>query len=409
MKVKALILYIALLTFSIALPACQGLLGTKEDDTVKEIFEEGAIDPTLNPQSIGYVPVLPVWEGFDAPMDIYAGYDEMVYVVDKQGVHVLDQTGTRHRSIQIPGAMEVVQDRRLHTYVIGKAPQTVNGEVRLFSAIYRLSNTAGAGDVAFLDTLIHPYADVSRRNTSIRKEDEEVEFTGVAPMSDNTIYVSRSGPRNDVNAAYRPDNAVLIFDREGVNTSYARGLSPVVSSIKSAINISAIATEVAPPQELYGMSELLNFVICQKPGNGYQPEYGALYITVNFNPESGYTYDATPGLTEFDRDKSSRFLYQTWRFPSPEDVCIAPDRRHIFIVDSELDSLFQFSITGEEGIVPPASFKDRRNAIVSFGGDGDGPFQFRNPSGVCYLRKVLFVADKGNGRILRYKLNTDLE
>ncbi len=389
--------------------ACNDIFGTKEDDTVKEIFEEGAIDPTLNPQNVGYVPIQPIWGGFNEPTDVYAGYDEMIYVVDTNGVHVLDQTGKEHRLISIKGASDIVQDRRIHTYVIGLIDYEVNGEMKELSAIYRLSNTAGAGDVVFLDTIIHPFSDVSRRNTSFRKEDEEVRFTGVAPMHDNKIYVSRTGPRNDPNATARPDNVVLIYDKNGVNTSYARGLSPDVSSIKSTIGISAIANEVGPPQEVFGISTSLNFAYCQQTSYDNVPEFGVLYITVTYNPEAGYSYESSPAFTDFDYGKSSRFLYESFRFGKPEDICFAPDRRHIFVVDSEKDSLYQFTISGEEGVTPPANSTEKRNIIVSFGGEGDGPFQFKDPSGICYLRKTLFVADKGNGRIMRYRLNTDLE
>ena len=35
--------------------------------------------------------------------------------------------------------------------------------------------------------------------------------------------------------------------------------------------------------------------------------------------------------------------------------------------------------------------------------------EFVDPSGVCYFRRTVFVADKGNGRIIRYQLSTDLE
>ncbi|MFY8132806.1 MAG: hypothetical protein ACOVOL_06180, partial [Bacteroidia bacterium] len=38
-----------------------------------------------------------------------------------------------------------------------------------------------------------------------------------------------------------------------------------------------------------------------------------------------------------------------------------------------------------------------------------GPAQFRNPEGVAYFKRVLYVADTGNGRIVRFKLSTDLE
>ncbi|MGB0431161.1 MAG: hypothetical protein ACPGLV_11855 [Bacteroidia bacterium] len=389
--------------------ACNDIFGTKEDDTIKEIFEEGAIDPTLNPQNVGYVPIQPIWNGFVNPTDVYAGYDEMIYVIDDNGVHVLDQTGKEHRVIAVKGATDVVQDRRIHTYVIGTVDYEVNNEIKELSAIYRLGNTAGEGDVVYLDTIIHPFDDESRRNTSFRKEDEEVRFTGVAPMADNKIYVSRTGPRNDPNATSRPDNVVLVYDKEGNNTTFARGLSPDVSSLKSTIGISAIANEVGPPQEVFGISTSLNFAYCQQTSNGNVPEFGVLYITVTFNPESGYSYESSPVFTDFDYGKSSRFMYESFRFGKPEDICFAPDRRHIFVVDSEKDSLYQFTISGEEGVTPPANSTEKRNIIVSFGGEGDGPFQFKDPSGICYLRRTLFVADKGNGRIMRYRLNTDLE
>ena len=52
-----------------------------------------------------------------------------------------------------------------------------------------------------------------------------------------------------------------------------------------------------------------------------------------------------------------------------------------------------------------------QNIIVSFGGTGSGPTQFRNPHGVAYYEadKILLVADTGNNRILRFKLSTDFQ
>lgn len=392
-----------------SLSACEGFWGDKEDETVAEIFEEGAIDPNLSPQNVGYVLIQPIWQGFSNPVDIYAGYDEMIYVVDDLGVHVLDQKGEKHRLISIPGAHEVVQDRRLHTYVIGTLDIEVNEEVKTVSAIYRLGNTAGGGEIIYHDTIIHPYDDVSRRNTSFRLEDEQVKFTGVAPTFDNKIYVSRTGVRNDETSTARPDNVVLVFDKDGENITYARGLSPNTSNLKSVLGVSGIANEAGPPQEVFGIPETNNFAYCQKGNGDGAPEFGVLYITVNFNPESGTTYDPSPQFTDFDYGKAKRFLYEPFRFKSPEDLCFAPDRRHLFVVDSELDSLYQFTISGEEGVTPPANSGERQNIIVSFGGQGSGPYQFNDPSGVCYLRKVVYVADKGNNRVLRYQLNTDLE
>ena len=42
-------------------------------------------------------------------------------------------------------------------------------------------------------------------------------------------------------------------------------------------------------------------------------------------------------------------------------------------------------------------------------GELGGPKQFNMPSGVAYFRRVVYVADKGNNRIARYKLTSDFE
>ena len=115
-------------------------------------------------------------------------------------------------------------------------------------------------------------------------------------------------------------------------------------------------------------------------------------------------------LLNFDTSKASRFLYLPNRFITPEDVYIAPDfSGYIFIVDSGTDSLYQFTQKGFEGVNPPATSVEKKQLLASFGGGGSGPFQFIDPSGVCYFEEVVYVADKGNNRICRYKLSTDLE
>lgn len=406
---KRIIYFISLSLLLTSFYSCEAIFGRKEDATTEEIFEEGRIDPNLIPQNVGFVPIQPIWEGFFAPTDVYVGYDEMVYVVDQEGVHVLDQTGQEHRLIEIPGATKIVQDRRIHTYVTGTVDREIDGEMKTLSAIYRISNTAGGGTIIYHDTLIHPFSDASRRNTSFRNDDLEVKFTGVTVMHDNTIYVSRTGPRNEVSSTSRPDNAVLLFDENGRDIGYARNLNPRTSSLKSCLGLSGIANEVGPPQKIFGMSETRDFLITQTSNFGPEPEFGVLYIRVIRDPELGLVYSEAPSFTEFDYSKARRFLYEPYRFGRLEDIYVAPERRHIYVVDSEKDSLFQFTISGEEGVIPPANSNESRNIIVSFGGTGDGPLQFDDPSGLCYFEEMIYVADKNNNRIMRFRLNTDIE
>ncbi|MES2778883.1 MAG: hypothetical protein V4651_03200 [Bacteroidota bacterium] len=400
------------------LSSCSALFGSKQDDQIDEVFEQGKIDPKLNPSNVGYVPVFPFFQNLINPVDIYVGYDELIYVValndetnplDNELI-IMDQKGTIGNRITINGATDVTMDRRLQVYVVGRVETSFGNR----ACVYRIGNTA-VGAPEFVDTLIHPLCDVSRASTGNRfANDEAVQFTGVATLYDNTLYVTRTGPLNDVNSFVRPDNGVLVYDAEGGNIGYAQGLNPNTSGIKSSVGISSIATLVGPPQRLQGMSTSKDFIITLAD-QATSLEYRALGISVVDDPDLGTQYNEAPALLNFDYSKADRFLYESNRFKKPEDSYISPDNlQYVFIVDSGTDSLYVFTNQGYEGINPPANSGLRKQAIVSFGGPGadgtsSGPFSFNDPSGVCYFRRMVYVADKKNNRICRYKLSNDLE
>lgn len=400
------------------LSSCSALFGNKQDDQVDEVFEQGKIDPKLNPSTVGYVPVFPFFQNITNPVDIYVGYDELVYVIalndetnplDNE-LLIMDQKGTIGNRITINGATDVTMDRRLQVYVVGRVETSFGNR----ACVYRIGNTA-VGAPEFVDTLIHPLCDASRASTGNRfANDEAVQFTGVATLYDNTLYVTRTGPLNDVNSFVRPDNGVLVYDAQGGNIGYAQGLNPTSSSIKSAMGISSIATAVGPPQRLQGMSTSKSFYITQADQKN-PIEYRVLGISVFDDPELGTQYSETPSLLNFDNSKADHFLYESYRFKNPEDCYISPDNlQYTFVVDSGTDSLYVFTSLGYEGVNPPANSGLRKQAIVSFGGPGSdgtssGPFSFNDPSGVCYFRRMVYVADKKNNRICRYKLSSDLE
>ena len=403
--------FFALLFFLFTISSCS-IFGDKNNSTVDDVLKQGAIDPNLIQNAVSYVPVFPFFSGFNNPLDVLVGYDEMIYVVDEKGLNILDQKGTLALIIPIQGATDVTQDRRLHTYVTGKVQR--QGGTEMLSCVFHLIGT-GQGNYQFVDTLIHPFCDESRSSTQFRGNDDvAVEFTGLACLYDNTLYVSRTGPRNETNTFIRPDNAVLVFNEKGDNISYAAGLNPNESSLKSAVGISSIATLAAPPQRMQGISTSKNFTITLASQNT-NLEYRALHISVYDDPDLGTLYNETPTLLSFDFSKGDRFYYKPFRFKKPEDCFIAPDAlQYTFVVDSGTDSVYVFTNQGIEGVNPPANSKLKKQVIVSFGGVGSdgtssGPFGLKDPSGICYNRKMIYVADKGNNRICRYKLSTDLQ
>ena len=332
---RMLVLLLAALSL---LPSCDFLFGSRDDDVVNEIFEEGSIDPELYNELVGYVPILPVWEDFIAPLDVYVGYDEMVYVVDAEGLKVLDQAGIVQRVIPILGATDVVQDRRLHTYVAGRVEIDVDndGTLENLAAVYHLTGTAAAGTPLIIDTLIHPFSDDSRTITAFRGADDlAVEFTGLAVLSDNTLYVARKGPRNSASSIARPDNVVLFYDPSGDNIGFANQLSPEGSNLRSTWDMSAIATFAGPPQGLAGFSNSRDFINCIQ-GSG--ASYRVLWMNRFEDPVQGIFFQENANLILQDPTKADRFLYEPNRFIQPLDVCIAPDATgYIFVVDGGTD------------------------------------------------------------------------
>lgn len=418
MKKNSINIFLAVLV-SFTVISCSALFGNKEDEQVNQVFEQGAIDPNIIQPTVGYVPILPFFTAsLTKPVDVYVGYDEFIYVVvlndesnpaDNELV-ILDQKGTISKRITINGITDVTQDRRLQTYVTGRVETAFGNR----ACIYRLNNTV-TGNIEFVDTLVHPICDESRSTTASRgANDEAVQFTGIATLHDNTLYVSRTGPINDVTSFIRPDNGVLVYDAAGKNIGFAQGLTPTSSGIRSGAGISSIATLAGPPQRLQGMSTSKNFLITLADPS-FALEYRTLLISVFDDPELGTQYSESPGFLNFDFTKANRFLYESFRFKKPEDCYIAPDNlQYGFIVDSGTDSLYIFTNQGAEGVNPPANSGVRKQVIVSFGGAGadgtaSGPFSFNDPSGVCYLNRTVYVADKNNNRICRYRLSSDLE
>ncbi len=409
---------------------CDQIFGTKGDTITDEVFEEGRQDPLTVLEEVGYAALLPFWDHFDQPTDVMIGFDELVYVTDATGLHILDRAGRHFRTIPLQGAVTAVQDRLLNVYVSARHDTIVsvidNDIVWNLPAIYKFQNP-GSGNTVILDKLVMPFHDGSRTTEVIQhsrlnpaRDDnaDKIEITGLAVLHDNVLYASRRGPRNFMGRAEAPDNTVLIFnhilDQDGNRTgkmdniAQIRALNPNNPSLISGVGISDIATFVGPPQR-ENMSTDLSFFITQADPTQNIP-YKVLWISAEMTLD-GLAYRPRTQLLVQDTSRADRFLYEQDRFVKPSGVAYSADARgHIFVTDAATDSLYLFQSNGQEGVVPPAGSETAKKAInVSFGGTGVGPRQFNEPSGVAYFRRVVYVADKGNNRISRFKLNTDFE
>lgn len=427
------ITFVAVVIIVLGTQGCSDIFGSKDNSTTEEIFEEGRIDPTLE-RVDGYSALTPFWGDFDNPTDVFVGFDGFVYVTDAVGLHALDRADLApRRTIELPGAVSVTQDRLLNVYVaarydtvISELPGERGEQTWNLPAVYKIKNLNGAGKITFQDTLIHPFDDNSRATTASEQfrldrsradNDELVEFTGVGVLRDNKIYVSRRGPRNIAGALEAGDNTVLQYEpvvEDGVTTpkmrniNQIRSLNPRTPSLLSAVGLSDITTFINPPQR-DRFPDDRNFLIAQADQERTIP-FRVLQVNVVETPD-GTAFQPNQDFLVRDTSRADGFLYEEGKFTEPAGLAVAGDETgYIFVIDKARHKLFQFKPNGEEGIDPPPAAVDRsRNLTVSFGGLGNGPRQFNSPSGVAYFDEIVYVADTGNNRIARYRLTTDFE
>ncbi len=390
------LILIALVTL---LSSCEGFFGKKTD---LEFIDA----PEFTNRDVAYVPIQPIIEGFASPSDVIAGYDGLIYVVDEGAEQIisLDQAGREQGRAEIPGVTKIAMDRRLNILAIGTYDTTINDQAYTLAALYRLNiNTAGGfgiGSMEVIDKLIHPYYFKS----SFTSVDAEVRFTGIDVMADNTYYITRTGPRDNSNQVGGSDDGILLFNQNDdyiSNVFVTTGVGFFRDYFKTPVSI----TTYAKPPQSNSVNESANFIVAMA-----DPTVPIKVQSIEFNEsEFGSSYNVQ--LLNFtDTSEANDFLYRPGRFITPTDITLTGDGTNfLFVLDAETDSLYQFTTTGREGVYPPPGSSEKKNIIASFGGRGQEATQFNNPSAVAYLDKIVYVTDRGNGRLLRFKLTTDFE
>lgn len=408
---KKISITIFLFAMLITLGGCEDYFGEKTELDFIEVPDY------TSSRSVAYVPILPALTDFVRPTDICVGFDELIYVVDEgtEEVIAMDQAGRVVARKFIPGAKAVAQDRAFDLLVIGTFDTTlVNGgntSEFTFSTIYRLDLFGGNGynlnDARITGKIIHPFY-TGRRGNSL-DEVEYVQFNKIAvigndsdPLLNNQFYVTRSGAGNS-GGGIIPNDAICYFgnDDQYISTINVTTSSGVFNDYFESP--SGIATLAQPPQ------------ISSRPGRDF------IYTSMDPNTtlkvqylefiESEFSSFYRPRLLAAgDTAKADDFINRPDRFVRPVDVTIAGDAsQYIFVVDAGTDSLHQFTSTGFEGVLPPAATGITKYQKASFGGSGSSLTQFKSPMGVAYFNKILYVADAGNGRVLRFKLTLDFE
>ncbi|MEL6699244.1 MAG: hypothetical protein AAFP89_23570 [Bacteroidota bacterium] len=384
------------------LAACEGFFGTKTDIEFLDI-------PVFDDREIAYVPIQPVWDDFEYPVDIIAGWDELIYIADGATEEIVsyDQAGNELGRFAIPGLTAIAQDRRLELLAAGTFDTTINNIDYTLATIYRLSlengTDYGLKFAQIKSKIIHPYYFKQGIPTV---SDTIVRFKGIGIRANNRYYVSRNGVNNNPLKFGGPDDAVLQFDTDDTWLSIVpvnvTGFGQFRDYFKKP---QGLATRIQPPQtDEINLNTPDEFVY-----GSVDPEAVFRVQVIRFVAGSRGASFNQIGFPALDTSITDRIVYEPFRFTEPVDVTFGPlPSSFFFVVDAARDSVYQFTNNGYEGVAPPNDATGRL-VNVSFGGTGAGLTQFNEPRGVAYLRDILFVADAGNGRILRFKLTTDIE
>jgi hypothetical protein len=234
--------------------------------------------------------------------------------------------------------------------------------------------------------------------------DYGVSFNGITVLADNSYIVTRSGVGSDPNGQI-PFDALLLFNNRDVFMTPISITGDGGESYNSFFKLPYSIASVPPTGYSIYDKESYDFLV-----STLSPTEDTIlrvrYITVGTS-DFGTSYGVKSLPNSKNPPLSRGALYQAGRFKRPYGLAFATDAtKFMFVTDQ--DSLYQFSFDGNEGVTLPGQTPTRYNK-VTFGGTGTGTYQFNGIRGVGYANRIVYIADKGNGRICRYKLSSDFQ
>lgn len=314
-----------------------------------------------------YVQINPPWEGFNKPQDIFIGNEPFVYVADTDNnrIVMMNLAGTVLGTREIKKPIAIAQDYQLNLIVCAEF-DTLG---QTFSAVYKINLVAASHNISNAPIVrLLPRPGIASDLNSL------IKYTGVTVFFDNSFYVARSGPNNS--SLFNPDNSILIFQKKILpdgskkDTLIGRlpSLEPTGTGILSTNNISSLASF---------KRRNIDFIMTLTGNTNFKTQW----LFYNYASE-------TPGYESRLAPNASKFMLPN-KFSRPEGVTV-DNFGNIYVADADRDSIYKFNSFGDE--------------YHSFGGRAI----FKEPYAVAFFDRTLYVADKGNNRILRFILSTDL-
>ncbi|MBN1634624.1 MAG: hypothetical protein JW917_10700 [Ignavibacteria bacterium] len=317
-----------------------------------------------------YVQQYPVWTQFNAPEDIFVGKEPLIYVADTRNNRVvqMDLGGSEIGSIDMSGInvnfpKKITQDNNFDLLVICDSAVSQFDTV---SVVYRLKLVEGGGIISnarkirLLSSLEGTVLSSSKRK-----------FTGICTFPDNSFILTRTGPNN---SGIDPDNALLkVRCNESVqNVTTYTGFQTTGNGVYSLEKTSSVLVQ---------RNSQTDFILTRNTN-----DFGFKVLWFEYEPIDG-AYEP-----KFLPEGNSDLIKK--QFGGPASVAM-DQYMNLYVIDAAYDSVYKYSGSGK--LLPG-----------SFGGNGAGENKFNRPMGVAFFDKVLYIADTGNNRIIRFKLSTDI-
>jgi hypothetical protein len=321
----------------------------------------GALDTT-------YVPIEPnrPWVeaggiAFNHPQDIHLGFDGYIYIADTDNDRIvkLDQTGNfidQYDGVKRPSS--VSQDRLFRLLATGGNTIYKKGaQDEDFLSIYTAPDVYDPVPIVIIDTTDTGivFIDTFRVDTLVTYY--EAIAPNPRPFSGYAIYYACDLTRSEI-------TQFLFYEPDSINN-----LGPAIPNGyelgKTAYPLGIFTYLTQTGFNLIFSQFYFMFPVQVLSGDNYSP---VIPPTINSDI---YWYD----------------------FGQAEDVAV-DEYGNIFVVDSKKNSVSKFTQNGVH--------------VLSFGTGGSGEKQFQNPKGIAYANKIVYVADTGNNRILRFMLSTDI-
>lgn len=318
-----------------------------------------------------YVQLMPNWEGFNKPQDIFIGREPFIYIADTDNdrIVMMNLAGQILGTKTIKRPVAISQDYKLNLIVCAEFDTLVGGAVKTFSAVYKL-NLVNANHNIGEAQVVRLLPRAVDFNFPLRK------YTAAITFYDNTFFIARQGPNNT--SIFDPDNSLLIFHPKSF---YGNGQGDTL--VGRVANIDPISSGLISANQISSMTSLnrknYDFIATLTGNNSFKAQWFNYEVTA-----LGERY-----VSRFTPSDGVSFVVPN-KFGRPEGSWVDASG-NIYVADAQKDSIYKFNAFGDE--------------LQSFG----GPSVFNSPGGVAVSDRTLYVADTGNNRILRFILSTDIQ